>query len=296
MPPVPAASRPGSPARLVALALLAVAFASGCGGSDEPQLSEADRDAPLPGGLTLAPAPEMNETAEQAVERIEELASDGDCERIYELNPLTRPALANEARCNSLRALAGLPVEGVATYGDVAAVVDYERGERTVSALLVGDSDGRFHVAFIDPFLGTPSVGTDPAPGLGRAAERGVDALRGRDCEQFLAVAYRRFGLGGGTDEEVCERVEANALPDQIQAGALDDGELGAEPRWKLERLGGNGSYEFYGLRTAGSYLVVIAARQTEQGVPEGMPAEIARLPAGAPEYGFLDLIRTAPD
>lgn len=295
--PTPTANRSGSPTRLVclALALLAVAAAAiGCG-TDEPTLDESDRTTPLPGGFTLASAPEMSETAEQAVERIEELVSSGDCKQIYELNPLTRPGLATESRCNSLRALAGLPVQDVATYGDVAAVVDYERGGRTVSALLVGDSDGRFHVAFIDPFLGVPSVGTDPAPQLDRAAEQAVEALRKRDCERFLAVAYRRFGVGGGTDEEVCERVEANPVPDLIKAGAAEEG-LRVKPDYKLERLGGNGSYGFYGLRTGGAYVIVIAARQTERGVPEGMPAEVARLPAGAPEYGFLDAIRVQPD
>ena len=98
-------------------------------------------------------------------------------------------------------------------------MIDYRRGERIVSALLVGDADGRFHIAFVDPFLGVKGVGTKPAPQLYVAAERGVRALRDRDCEAFLEVAYRRFGLGGGTDTQVCERVDVTRSPTWPAAG-----------------------------------------------------------------------------
>ncbi len=226
----------------------------------------------------------MSETVNEAVERIDGVLSNGECEQIYDLNPLSRPKLATESRCEALRGLAGLPVKAAAAYGKVAAVVDYQRGDRTVSALLVGDADGRFHIAFIDPFLGTPSVGTKREPRLDVAAERAVRALRGRDCAAFLDVAYRRFGFGGGTDAEVCDRVETNPVAALAGGG-----------KTRLERLGGNAHYAFYGLETRDSFLTVIAARQTEAGIPEALPQEIARLPDGAPEYGFVDALQTGP-
>jgi hypothetical protein len=192
--------------------------------------------------------------------------------------------MANPSRCEVLKVLAGLQVSGAATYGDVAGVVDYERGDRTVSVLLVGDRDGLFHVTYIDAFLGTPSVGSERAPELDLAADHAVRALRRGDCAAFLEAAYRRFGFAGGTDAEVCDRVKGNPL------AALD-------PRGqaRLERLGGNAHYAFYGLDTPSSYVTLIAAHQTESGVPETMPERIAALPKDAPAYGFVDAFRTNP-
>jgi hypothetical protein len=267
---------------LAAAAAVALALsAGGCSGFGDPGSSDAGEAPPLP-DAPKSGAPAMNETVDQAVERIADVLSSGDCDQINELNPPSRPKLATESRCKALQGLAGLEVEGAAAYGKVAGVVDYKRGDRTVSALLIGDADGRFHVAFIDAFLGVPSVGTERAGELDAAAEGAVRALRRRDCAAFLEVAYRRFGFAGGSDAEVCARVEANPL------AALDpDGEA------RLELLGGNAGYAFYGLDTGTSYLIVIAARQTEAGLPETVPEQTARLPAGAPEYGYLDAVQT---
>jgi hypothetical protein len=262
-----------------AAAALALA-AGGCPGSGDPGVDETG-EAPPPSSLKPPGPPAMEETVEEAADRIEELVSSGDCEQINTLNPPSRPKLATESRCQALRGLAGLPVKATASYGDVAGVIDYRRGERIVSALLVGADDGRFHIAFIDPFLGVASVGTERAPQLDLAAARAVRALRRHDCEAFLEVAYRRFGFAGGDDAEVCERVDVNPLAELTR---------GEEVR--LERLGGNASYAFYGLRSPDTYLIVIAARQTETGLPEGMPPEVAELPEGAPEYGFLDALQ----
>jgi hypothetical protein len=271
--------------RSLATAAVALALSAGsCAGFGDSGSSDAGEAPPLPDAPKPSGPPAMSETVNEAVERIEHVLGTDDCEQIYALNPLSRPKLATESRCEALRRLAGLDVQAAASYGGVAAVVDYLRGDRTVSALLVGDADGRFHVAFIDAFRGVPSVGTKRAPQLDAAAERAVRALRRRDCAAFLDVAYRRFGFAGGSDAEVCERVETNPL------AALDRG-----GKARFERLGGNAGYAFYGLDTRKSYLTVIAARQTEAGVPETLPEEIARLPDGAPEYGFLDALQTNP-
>jgi hypothetical protein len=276
--------------RLKALAATAVALAlsaAGCSGSGAPDGSDTQSaSAPTSAAAGQKPPgpPAISETIDEAVRRIDDVVRSGDCEQIAALNPLTRPKMANPSRCEVLKGLAGLQVKRAAAYGGEAGVVDYVRGDRTVSALLVGDRDGLFHVAYIDAFRGTASVGTKRLPELDLAAERAVRALRRHDCEGFLDAAYRRFGFAGGTDAEVCERVEVNPL------AALD-------PRGKarLERLGGNGHYGFYGLDTPGSYLTLITAQQTEAGVPETMPERIAALPNGAPAYGFVDAFRTNP-
>jgi hypothetical protein len=244
-------------------------------------LSELEKPPPLPAGQ-FPGSPKVTETVNEAVRRIERVLSSGDCEQINQLNPVSRPKLATASRCKALQGLAGLEVEGAAAYGGVAAVVDYRRGDRTVSALLVGDEDGLFHIAFIDAFRGTPSVGTPRARQLDTAAEGAVRALRRRDCAAFLEVAFRRFGFAGGTDAEVCERVESNPL------AALD-----RRGKARVELLGGNSGYAFYGLPTRTAFLTVIVARQTEAGLPESVPEDVARLPAGAPEYGYVDALQT---
>jgi hypothetical protein len=279
------ALRPGRAGRRLAgttglVALIAVAaLAIGCGGSDDPPPEQ-----PLPPQSTAGP-PKLNETLQEAVRRIEETLSSGDCEQINELNPSSRPNLSTEERCRALQGLSGLEVEAKAAYGDVAAVVDYRRGDRIVSALLVGESDGRFHIAFIDSFRGVRSVGTPRARELDLAAERAVRALRREDCEAFLEVAFRRFGFGGGTDAEVCERIPGSPV-------AMLDPEAAV----RLEPLGGNAGYAFYGIDTRDAYLTVIAAQQPETGLPDTVPEEVARLPAGAPEYGYLDALLTRGD
>lgn len=267
----------------VALAAIVVGISvGGCAESDAPSETEEPSEPPRAERSQAPGPPAMTETVEEATARIEQVLSSGDCEQVNALNPLSRPNLATEERCEALRGLAGLPVQGAAAYGQIAAVIDYRRGERTVSVLLVGDADGRYHVAFIDAFRGTPSVGTELAPGLDRAAREAVRALRRRDCEAFLSAAYRRFGLAGGEDAEVCERVETNPVATLAEKDAPT-----------VKRLGGNRAYAFYALDTQDAFLTVIAAQQTNVGVPEGVPDEVARLPANAPEYGYLDALIT---
>lgn len=267
---------------LAACALLAV-VAVGCGGSSASEDGDADT-VPAAAGTNPQGPPAVSETIDEAVQRIDEVAGSGDCEQVNALNPLSRPKLANPARCEVLKGLSGLEPKAAASYGDVAGVVDYARGDRFVSVMLVADRDGLFHVAYVDAFRGTPSVGTKRAPELDLAANRAVRALRRHDCGAFLDAAYRRFGFAGGTDATVCARIERNPL------GALDP-----HGQARVEALGGNAHYAFYGLDTRNSYLTLITAQQTESGVPEAVPERIAALPKGAPEYGYVDAFQTNP-
>lgn len=263
---------------IVIVAVVLCLLSEACGGSDDssrPQEPAAAESKP-PG------PPEMKETIDEATARIGRLLSSGDCDQVNALNPLSRPKLNTEERCAALLGLADLPVEAAAAYGGIAGVIDYRRGERTVSVLLVGDADGRFHIAFIDAFRGTPSVGTELAPELDAAAQDAIRALRRRDCRAFLRAAYRRFGFGGGDESEVCARLETNPVAS-----------LTGKRTPTLKRLGGNRGYGFYALRTPTAFLTVIAAQQSNANVPEGVPEEVARLPAGAPRYGYLDALIT---
>jgi len=298
-PPEPAISTAPAPgrrrrSRFACLALLAVsAFVGACGSEEEPTAKqptsasqEPDADKPpATDEPSLMGTPPVEESIDEAVDRIDDVLRSGDCEKINELNPLGRPQLATEQRCEVLKRLEGLEVAKAAEYGKLGAVINYERGLGTVSAVLVRDSDGLLHLAFIDPFIAEPSVGSELAKEFERVAEQGTKALAERECEPFLELAFRRFGLGAGEDGEVCDRVETNVVAALLEAG----GEA------KPVDLEGNSAYAFFGVDTPSSYITVIAARQTEEGLSEELPKEIAELPEGAGEYGIADALRTNP-
>ena len=274
-----------------ALAAVLVISLGGCGSEEEPattpEQSESDQAAAGDDGAAvgLMGPPPVDETVDDAVKRIDEVLGSGDCEKINELNPLGRPALATEQRCEVLQRLDGLEVADAAEYGKLGAVIAYQRGQGTINALLVRDSDGLLHVASFDPFIGESGTEGELAAEFEQVAEQGTEALADKDCESYLEVAYRRFGIGAGEDGEVCDRIENN-----IVAALL---ERGGKPQ--PVDLDGGSSYAFFGIDTPVSYLTLIAARQTEEGLPETTPMEIAELPKGAAEYGILDALRTNP-
>ena len=100
--------------------------------------------------------PPRDESINDAAQRIESAIESGDCNRINALNPLGRPGISTEKRCRSLTHLAGFKVRSAVQYGKLGGVIVYERGARRQSAILVRDADGEFHIAFKDPFTGTP--------------------------------------------------------------------------------------------------------------------------------------------
>jgi hypothetical protein len=220
--------------------------------------------------------PPSRESVKEAEKRIASLFASGDCDAINELNPVSRQEFLDTAgRCQALKHLDGLKVRGAEEYGDAGAVIDYASGSRTISAVLIRDRDGLFHVAFIDLFRGVPSVDTKLAERFDGVAERAVKALADTDCGAFLDVAYRRFGRGAGSRDQVCPRVKENPITNLFEA----------YPKAKTERLGGNEGYGFYSVRTPGVYNTVVVAHQTEKGAPPKAP----ELPKGAAAYGYVD-------
>jgi hypothetical protein len=238
-----------------------------------PEQGAAGREA---GKQELIKPPASQESVKDAEKNIMFLLASDDCDAINELNPVSRQEVLNtEERCESLKRLDGLKVRGAEEYGDGGAVIDFASGKRAVSAVLIRDQDGRFHVAFIDLFRGVPSVDTKLAKQFDDAAERAVEALADKDCDAFVDVAYRRFGRGAGSTEQVCPRVEQNPFASAFEA----------YPKAKVKRLGGNEAYAFYSVSTPGVHYTIVLAHETEKGAPKGAPP----LPKGAAEYGFVD-------
>ena len=103
---------------------------------------------------------EAKESIGEAQKRIDDALASKDCKRINDLNPLGRPGLSSAQRCAYLSQLAGLTPVGAEEYGDAGAVIDYKQGDRTIDAVLIRDADGRYTIAFFNPFNGRKTVGT----------------------------------------------------------------------------------------------------------------------------------------
>jgi hypothetical protein len=267
----------------IALVIAAAALVAWLSGDDESENENGSNvqtqgaggpgEASQQGPMKPPPSREPVKKAEKKIGFV--LASD-DCDAINELNPSSRQEFLNtQDRCEYLKLLEGLKVRGAEEYGDAGAVIDFASGERTISAVLIRDRDGLFHVAFIDSFRGVPSVDTELAKQFDAAAERAVKALKNKDCDAFLDVAYRRFGSGAGDEEQVCPRVEQNPIANAFQA----------YPKAKVKRLGGNEGYGFYSVATPAVHYTLVLAQQTEKGAPPKAP----KLPKGAAEYGYVD-------
>jgi hypothetical protein len=268
----------------IALVVAAAAVVAWLSGDDESEYDNGPNvqmqgGAGGPGKASQQPLmkpPPSRESVKEAEERIGSLLASGDCDAINELNPVSRQEfLDTKDRCESIKRLDGLEVRGAEEYGDAGAVIDYAYGSRTASAVLIRDQDGRFHLAFIDLFRGVPSVDTKLAKQFDGATERAVEALAKKDCDAFLDVAYRRFGRGAGSREQICTYVEQNPIANLFEA----------YPKAKTKRLGGNEAYAFYSVRTPGVHNTVVLAQQTEKGAPPKTPP----LPKGAAEYGYVD-------
>ncbi|HEY7151959.1 MAG TPA: hypothetical protein VH391_09785 [Solirubrobacterales bacterium] len=219
----------------------------------------------------LGPA-KPKESIEQAQTRIDETLSSGDCDRIAKLNPLSRPALDNPKRCAALKRLASLQTTGAAAYPG-GGILDYAVGPRTLAAILVVDSDGRYHITLLDPFVGKSSIGTPFAPQFDAAARKAATALAHRDCDAFLAVASRQIGPGTLNREQVC--------PLPRNAFSVIGGQF---PAAKPKRLGGNADFAFYSYGTPGVNYTLLLARESNEGLPPTLP----KIPKSAATYSYL--------
>jgi hypothetical protein len=207
-------------------------------------------------GKPIGPPPKEESIAD-AERRLTATAASGDCERINDLAPLSIVDYVDDTEeyCSSIESLAEFEVSDIAAYQGLGGVIDYsgEGEDQMVSAILVRDSDGLFHVAF-PASTGTPTVGTPFATQFDAAANRAVKALGERDCEAFLKVANRESGIGSTDATEACISGEA------IEIAAAVFGSRKPRP----VRLGGNGYFAFYGLDSPEVYLTIVERRTTE--------------------------------
>jgi hypothetical protein len=150
------------------------------------------------------------------------------------------------------------------TAAEIDAGTGYSQPATTVLAL---DRDGRFHIAFIQFAYG--SIGSKPNAGFDHNVRLAVAALRRADCAAFVKVAYRGFGLGGGSETSVCARLPMNALHKA----------LAADPAAKPVKLGGNSLHAFYGITASGQYWTIAMAQQPPS----------ATLPIGSAQYAFVN-------
>lgn len=265
--------------RLVVLAVVVAGslLIAGCGGGDS---GDTSTQAPAAAsGKPLKP-PKAKESLGEAQRRIEHLVSGDDCDQINTLNPVTRTALDTPERCEYLQRLAGLKVIGKQAVPG-GGLIDYANGEGVLTAIIIVDSDGLYHVALYDPYNTKSTVGTPFAHQFDGVAQEAVDALREPDCDRYFAILHR-FGRGAGADQdEVCDSLQSNPVK-AVLATAPE-----AEPK----RLGGNSRYAFYSLASPNLEITIVLARQSNEGLPEGVDP----LPADAPEYAFIDAYDTRP-
>ena len=269
----------------LAVALGVAALLAGCGvfGSSSSSTSSTSQAG---GGAQPAPkppkpvaAPKAKQSVQEAEKQIAKLSASNNCKTVYKLNPIgARAGLNNPARCQQLQGLAGLQADGAASYKG-GAVIDYALGIRTLSVVLVRDSDGRLRVAFPDYFLPRPSVGTKLAPEFDGAARRAVKALRTHDCSLFTANALQELGPVSAGDQAACDFAKNNAIATVFSG----------YPQARIERLGGDANVAFYGVGGPGGFFTLVFARETPS---DYLPAT-KPLSKKAPEYGFATLYLT---
>lgn len=260
---------------VLALTVAGCAGESNDGGTTGTEAGASPQQAPEALGPLKA-----TESIDDAAKRIDKALRSGDCDQINALNPISLPTLDTEERCQSLRRVTDLAVSGTEAFPG-GGVVDYSLGgDRTLTAVLIVDSDGEYRIALLDPFRAKPSVGTKlDGKAFDRAAAKAVRALRDGDCDAYRAVAYRRSGKGSLPKKDLCPRVEQGPV----------QGILEANPAAKPERLGGNGDYAFYAFGLPGLNYTMVFARETDRGLPEQAP----KLPNDAAEYSYVDAYKT---
>ena len=259
------ARRPAWWAMALVCALVVACPLVGCGGDDS---STTTADA------SNLPAPKPKEGLDQAQTRVAKALTSGDCKQINELNPVNRPSVDTDQRCEYLKRLADLKIDGAQAYGGAGAVIDYRFQDRIYGTVLIRDEDGLYHVAFFNPFGISESVGTKYAKAFDGTARQTLRALKDRDCKAFQEVAFVRFGIGGQDPDTICDFVESNGLSNQLEDF----------PDADFKPAGGNADYGFYTLATPATRWVLVFAREADRA---GQPAELD-LPEGAPTYGFV--------
>lgn len=275
---------------LALIALTAVALLAGCGGSGDDTTDSTttssdstttDGSGPPPSTEPLT-APKADESIDDAAKRLTAAVKKEDCKAINEFLPTARAdTQATKAGCKMVQArLDGAEVDGTDTYDDSAAVIDFTRGARITTALMVVDRTGRYKLAQLNGFLGEKTAGTKLAPEFDKAAKTVTKAFADNDCKAFRENASALLGPGNTrrSDKLVCAYVKAGPVARLLKEN----------PKAKPELMGGNSQVAFYGLSSDTLFLTMLMTRQSDKNLPEGI-----KLPDGAAEYVFLDAVPT---
>lgn len=201
---------------------------------------------------------------------LETARTEKDCKEIYEINGRSVAPLPCPAPADFRKSMARFEVVGADIYG-TGGVVDYKSGRAPDGAALVlyVARNRRWGVGHLG--LSTePSVGTGAGPS--RAAyratvDRYLEAVRKRDCDEFLEVA----ATATNDEEQNCrEPFEATKpLADRLRRN----------PSAKLKYEGGNRAYGFFSL-------------ETPKPQPENSTISVIGLSdAGRTTYAVLDIV-----
>ena len=216
-----------------------------------------------------AAGPPVRDSVTAAISRIQSALSIPGCSvQLRALMHSSYGKASPQRACSYLRkSLGTFKSPRGAAYGS-AAEIDAGTGYAIPATVVLAlDGDGRYHIAFVEFNYG--SIGSKPNPVFTKNARAAVAAIRTGDCGGFLKVAYRGFGLGGGSDSAVCARLPGNSLHRALVAA----------PKAKLQNLGGNTLHAFYGISAGGRYWTIVMAQQTPS----------ASLPVDAARYAFVD-------
>lgn len=273
---------------LALLALTALALLAGCGDDTTDSSTTSNTDSTTTDGSGPPPstepltAPQADQSIDDSAKRLTAAVKTGDCKAINDFLPTARSdTQATKAGCKQVQArLDGADIDGTESYGDSAGVIDFTRGARTTTALMVVDRTGRYKLAQLNGFLGEKSAGTKLAPEFDKAAKTVTKAFADDDCKAFRENASALLGPGNTRRSEklVCAYVSKGPVARLLKEN----------PKAKPELIGGNSQFAFYGLSSDTLFLTMIMTRQTGKNLPEGV-----KLPDGAAEYVFLDAVPT---
>lgn len=178
----------------------------------------------------------------------------------------------DEATCEQFRLrLVGIGEARGRRY-ETGMVVDFTAARGMQTAVLALNDALEFGLVLIVD-TGEPTVGTPLPDGADGAAERAAELIRAQDCDRFLMITTRSFGIGSGRRRDVCARLPNLGITQELQA----------HPSVMPERLGGNAVFAFYGLRfEPGVYYTMVMVRrdETEDDAGESSMLLVTTLPA----------------
>jgi hypothetical protein len=256
-------------AGIAALAASCAIAVGGCGGGGSSSST-----------TTPSGPPQAKESIKDAASRIDAAVKSGNCDKI---NALFVKAYADEgglnaSSCKYLEQIGSFKGPLAAKEYGTGGAIDYYDPKSTYdpAVVMVVGEDGLWHIAYIDQPGGviesTKSLLGDAKKKFDQSANGAVEAIRTGDCAGLLKVAYRSFGIGGGSDQSVCKRLPKEPLTDALSNDST------AKP----ELLGGNSSNAFYALQTDSGYYTLVMAQQ---------PPSV-NLPADAAQYAFVNGFR----